>query len=456
MPRASAAAAPSYALNLSAAGPTTIAGSGAACKSIFVTGAELGHGEQGVVFDIPSAYTNRAGTNWSVVMKVSDFGPVATRAATQAKWVEEVKISKQLGDMEAGEGLRVAPKIISAWICGGKGYIIMERMKSDLRKVKAEDGARVGEKVTMAGQEIQKNHIDNTPFDIQDDYIVLLEHMIDNGFVHMDNHPGNLGVLTYTDGDHGVLFDFGFTRKYADLNNNDKLYALAFSIAQILEHTPLDELSGSFMFMIFVNIMLQAELPAARRYEWGSRTPQVNDKDFKDFMTAHKLRRVTDSVLPIATPPGMNHPEFYVGAKLYCYFLMFKQPQRYDWVDYEKIYTIRQSLPLTLGTDYVAPAAAAVAKTPKRAAAPKKVLRGKRKEVVIENAPARVTRRGARAAAAAAAEEDISVPSISAKVARVRSRAREYAAADAGIAARAKLSKKRGGRRGCGFTRRHR
>jgi hypothetical protein len=237
------------------------------------------------------------------------------------------------------------------------------------------------------------------------------------------------------------------------LTETDKLYGLAFSIAQILEHTPLDELSGSFLFMIFANIMLHADLAGTtRQYEWGSRTPNVNAKDLKDFMTAHKLPRVTQAVLPIAAPTGMNHPEFYVGAKLYCYFLMFKQPNRYNWVNYDKIYTIRQNIPLVLGTDYTV-AAAAVA--PRRAAAAKKVLRGKRKEVVVvEEAAPRRTRRGARAELAAAAEESLVVPSVSAKVAAARARAAEYQVANAAVAAPARrtLRKKRGGHR----TRRNR
>lgn len=483
MPRTTAAAsatAPRYAIEVPATGPPEIAGSGDACKSIFAPSKELGRGEQGVVFDIPAAYTNREGATWSVVMKISEFkGTPAKKAETKAKWIEEVRISKALGDMETDEGLRVAPKIISAWICGGKGYIIMERMKGDLRKVKGDGVHTVGEKMLPGTtDEWQKNHIDNAPFEIQDDYVLLLEHMIENGYVHMDNHPGNLGVLEYEDGDHGVLFDFGFTLHIADMNLTDKLYALAFSIGQILEHVPVDELLDSYLFMVFVNIMLQDMGIAGfeeRKYEWGTRSPMINDEDMKFFIKNHKLKSPKIDKLPITAPSGMDHPEFYVGAKLYCYLLLLEQPGRYDWVNYNKIYDIRQNLALSVGENYTVAAAAAPAA--KVAAAKKKVLRGRTARVAVKEVEAntKVVRRVTRSAAAAVAEktpEEVAaeVTALEAKAtgkrAVVAAKMAAAAAADAAAAVanaakplaarRSARLKKKGGRRACGLTRRRR
>lgn len=430
----SSAAAARYAPNVPTAGPITLAG---ACESVFNKGVELGKGEQGTVYAIDKQYTNRTGANWSVVMKISNFvgATKADRDETRRKWIEEVKISKTLGDMETEGGLRVAPKIISAWICDNKGYIIMERMKSDLRKVATRDGKRVGEKKVSGAEVMNIDHLNRAPITIQDDYLVLLEHMINNGYLHMDNHPGNLGILTYEDGDHGVLFDFGFTVFRPGMTVADKYNALAFSIGQILEHTPTNELPDSHLFAIFASIL-------SGSYTWGTRESHMNEHDIKAFMDTHKLLRVSDSIVP-EVPAGVM-TDLYVGAHLYAYLLMFPQPKRYTWVDYDKIYTIRQSNDLRAGTNYTVKAKVFRAKTPKPT---RRELEAKTIVPVINsnnNAPKTVKKRGEAGAFA----EEVPAPNvgIAGRIRAAREARAAEMAADAARGARGKLVK-RGGRK---------
>ncbi len=77
----------------------------------------------------------------------------------------------------------------------------------------------------------------------QQAYVQALEAMIDRGYIHMDNHVGNLGTIA----GRPVLFDFGFTQKRAGM---DRRWALCFSVFQILEHCPPQILKGTLFYRV--------------------------------------------------------------------------------------------------------------------------------------------------------------------------------------------------------------
>lgn len=322
------------------------------CKDGHVTEKELGRGEQGIAY---AMMHNKTGKNVSRthVLKQSMF----TEPDSNSKWESEAKLSKLLGIANLG------PIIYDYWICKGSGYILMERMANVVRGMRDEEGRPAYEK-SKAGNDI--DHLDRVPESILRDFVDKLEIMIGAGYIHFDNHPGNLGVRLTKEGElEGLLFDFGYTREVPDMTNEDKYNALQFSIAQILEHMPTPDLYDNYLFKILVSI-------DKGTYIYGSLVPSATDADIAAFRSYYTLSNLkvdfdTDITPLIAAPRGYNR-DLYVGAKLYNYFFNLpKRPLKYDWPSYSAIYAIRQNLPIppaVRGASYhnlAYPAAAAAA-----------------------------------------------------------------------------------------------
>jgi hypothetical protein len=302
------------------------------CKRGYVADKVLGAGEQGIAYEVTR---NDKGVNARarLVLKVSSLvGENAAKTTEKlVAWKNEAHISYTLG--QAGIG----PKIYKAWTCdkeGLKGYIIMERMISDLRGYK-ESSEKI---VYPDGTKEYIEHINRVPEDIQRDFLSGLESMIDMGFIHMDNHPGNLGIVISGGREKGILFDFGFTQKRADLVHPDaKRMALGFSVAQIIEQMPLAERQTNFLFKILVAI-------EQKKYVWGSGSvpATVNLEEFaaKYTSASSRLRYINAEAVPAGVPK-----DIYVGFRLYCYLLMLdRQPMFSRKTNYGKVYDIRQGI----------------------------------------------------------------------------------------------------------------
>jgi hypothetical protein len=108
------------------------------------------------------------------------------------QFTDEVKIGYKLGS------LGIAPKIYQWWICENAdqskryGYYVMETLSGVW-------ASRFGKNVADASIVYQQQLISN----------VII--MVQNGFIHQDLHPGNVGFVGEGDSEKVVLFDFGLT-----------------------------------------------------------------------------------------------------------------------------------------------------------------------------------------------------------------------------------------------------
>ena len=189
-------------------------------------GALLGKGEQGATYEFDK-----------LVIKVITL----KNKRGKSLWFQEACIGQKLGL------LGIAPKVHDYFVCSGKGFIIMDRLTTiKSRKTNSENDAirlfnspNRTDVVRYKWDYVCDRH---TCSDSLDDlrnltdaqqlgFISALEKMIDNGFIHMDNHIDNLGF--FGKNKTPILFDFGFTQERSKI---DRRWALSFSVFQILEH----------------------------------------------------------------------------------------------------------------------------------------------------------------------------------------------------------------------------
>jgi tRNA A-37 threonylcarbamoyl transferase component Bud32 len=187
----------------------------------------LGCGEQGCTYKLVE--------DPSHVIKVTHFAdpkscPLHDHSCLETnkqKWRAEACLGRDIGT------LGIAPKISKIFECQNSGFIIMDILR-DLKKLP--DGTKIRE----GTKDDPIDHISRIPESYQRGFIQALWTMIEKGYVHMDNHTENLGFI----GETAVVFDFGFTQVRAWKNDHEKLYALAFSLFQILEHVETSELDS--------------------------------------------------------------------------------------------------------------------------------------------------------------------------------------------------------------------
>lgn len=301
-------------------------------RKVFSLASELGRGEQGIAYNVGS----------SRVLKVTAFAPPEGSlrgaaverkiAENQAAWSKEAALTKMFGELGVG------PTIYDMWICDNSGYLLMQRMKDDLRKYVGTNGKPIGEKIIYAsGAKEYDDHIKFCPLPIQKEYVTLLVNLINRGYMHMDNHPGNLGIVVGADRlDHAILFDFGYTVAREFKSEADKIYALGFSLAQIVEHVPLEELlSGeTHIFNIVVSI-------AQGTYRWGTTVPGAFD--IRRFMAENSgADQTKKAVTGEALPAGVTDT-FYYGFRIFCRVLTSPRVERGVRKNIGTVYNIRQS-----------------------------------------------------------------------------------------------------------------
>ena len=202
----------------------------------------LGKGEQGAAF----VFDN-------LVIKVTALN----NAMDEKVWFDEACKGRDLGDLD------IAPKIYRYFICGKNGFIVMDRLLTvKSRKVKSHEEAftlmRSKPSDVVRYKIVDSESIDDLrglTREQQLGFISVLETMLNNGYLHMDNHIDNLGFIA----GRPIAFDFGFTQKRARM---DRRWALCFSVFQILEHCPVGILEGTEFYRV-------ATACLNNTYEWG-------------------------------------------------------------------------------------------------------------------------------------------------------------------------------------------
>jgi len=256
----------------------------------FALGHILGCGEQGCAYSISDDPTK--------VIKITPFKSADQREA----WINEVKIGCELGH------LGVAPIIFKSFQCSAYGFIVMSKLMDatknpDGRQVRIYDASCDRLKSDWKSECDKLDHLSVMPEDIQKAFVEVLQVAIDHNFVHMDNHIENIGYLTDGRSIKPCLFDFGFTQR-RHMTPDIKKYALAFSIAQILEHCPYEEMQRTYFFRAFLEILGLRDLS-------GFQVP---------------ARRSDSLAIIKANYNETPNADIILGTLCYCYILPLEKP----------------------------------------------------------------------------------------------------------------------------------
>jgi serine/threonine protein kinase len=278
---------------------TINASNDANCYKNIKVNRSIGEGSQGVV------YALKGNTSDERVLKISEYD--TPKKLENMK--NEVIIGTILGD------IGIAPKLYEAWICKDKVYILMERIKGSLRDI-------ISGKESL-GVYYEVDHINKIPKSLMNDYIDAFAKITEMGYIHMDSHPANLGIINRNGKDRGILIDFGFTVKRTDLDNFiNKELAFGFSLGQIMEHAPLVEITTSVMFAKMKQI--------------------YNDLNMSIKFNELPTSSIDEIIKNMPTTKGLPI-DLYVGFVLYCKILQLDQELRYQDPNFITLYYIRQS-----------------------------------------------------------------------------------------------------------------
>jgi len=252
-------------------------------------GRRLGCGDQACVYELKNRLT---------VVKIT---PLITDAV-EARWVREFQLAKQFGDNKIG------PTIRKGYTCNGRGYIEMDRV-SNAKTLPGGTILRTEVKTRVVGETKRVDRVDRMPEQTQLQFIHLFEQMIAKGYIHMDNHLGNMG---FVDGERPVLFDFEFTQKRI-FSKQDAVIALAFSIYQVIEDTSFAHLKNTLFWKqaCALTASLHASTPLSMQ---ASRKTHGDNWDL------------------------------YVGCAAYDTLLRKSPSKRYNDPAFDVIYDIRQGL----------------------------------------------------------------------------------------------------------------
>lgn len=223
--------------------------------NFYVNVKPLGKGDVGIAYMIDNVSALKEemyadASEKKYVLKQVQFrkGEDGSYDADAETFLNETCIGIELGN------LGIAPRIYECWLCnvankagvttGEYGYYTMDKIDKIM-----------GDEYPGNPRKLKKGQVLKVaPREIQQKIVGLLEVMIDAGYVHNDNHPGNIGIMA--DGEP-VLFDFGFARKADhEMTEFDKLQALGFSLYQIIEQydkeITYDEENGVFYDLIYL------------------------------------------------------------------------------------------------------------------------------------------------------------------------------------------------------------
>ena len=304
-------------------------------------GEQLGCGEQGCAYSTVEEEAK--------VVKITDFTklPKSKVAAAVNTWHNEACLGAFLGN------LGIAPMIHRFFACEGRGYIVMDRIRDAKKltvtqRVKGKNVQKVLQiRTRPAGSAGPSDHLSLMPKELQLGFAKQLAVMVENQYIHMDNHIENIGYKL--DGTP-ILFDFGFTReRNFSGRNSDKAWALAFSIFQILEHCELEEIEGTEFFRIASSIV-------AGKFEWPTRSfNRVIDGllESAEGVTLEELGTMYDSesldldeLKASATEKADDEEniDVYVGSMIYSALITMEREDRYSYDPlYGVIYDIRQN-----------------------------------------------------------------------------------------------------------------
>jgi hypothetical protein len=292
----------------------------------------LGCGEQGCTYDITGAPDK--------VIKITPFWdnkkakPSAnTIVAVEDKWYKEACLGVEMGRLNLG------PRIFSFFACDEKGYIVMNKISLADKffvRTRGKDSLVVVRHKVDAGF-AAVDHIGLMLKSMQLGFAKKLAIMIDHGFIHMDNHIGNLGFIFGTQ--DPILFDFGFTQERVWGGNKDKAWALAFSLFQMIEHCPVEEIEGTEIFRIATAIL-------SGTWSWGddmSSGTGLTMAALKKLYPESGTLRAFKALAATAAERATN-VDVYVGSMLYAKLITMDKPL---WVstDVDAIYFIRQGKP---------------------------------------------------------------------------------------------------------------
>jgi hypothetical protein len=202
----------------------------------------LGKGAQGAAF----VFDN-------LVIKITALN----NAMDEKVWFDEACKGIDLADLD------IAPKIYRYFICGKHGFIVMDQLETiKSKKVKSYEEAftlmQRNPSDVIRYKIVEGAYIDDLrglTREQQLGFISVLETMLNNGYLHMDNHIDNLGFIA----GRPMAFDFGFTQKRETM---DRRWALCFSVFQILEYCPVSILEGTEFYRV-------ATACLNNTYKWG-------------------------------------------------------------------------------------------------------------------------------------------------------------------------------------------
>ena len=355
----------------------------------FTVAEELGCGEQGCAY----ALANEA----RYVLKATPL----TDAAVAEAWRKESVIACEVG--AAGLG----PAVPLTLECSGFGFIVMERLR-DAQALA--DGTLVREYDAACDRKARGwreccpkvDHVTRMPLRTQEAFVDVLARLLALGFVHMDNHLENLGYIRAGDppkrpradarksarrsstssssagqsavvqafaqlgdaAEQPCVFDFGFTQR-RDLTAGDLPWALAFSVAQVLQAAPVAGMESTAFFRSFVACFGErGDLKTAGRRRSGgdfagpapfsvdvsaSASPRMTLADLAlrfprvGAATAAKARVALFVARALAGDGGVSpqNMDLYVGTCCYAQILGLPDNER-DGHFLDVIYSIRQ------------------------------------------------------------------------------------------------------------------
>jgi len=126
----------------------------------------------------------------------------------------------------------------------------------------------------------------------------LFKTMIQEGYAHMDNHPGNLG---YTLAGAPILYDFGWTREFS----GNPAYALSFTLGIVL--VAMKEWESSYFFRLFCDVICR------RHPDWSVDEVGPAEPDLIDYVS------------PRIIAPRSRTELFHFGTFLIINMLRLKQ-----------------------------------------------------------------------------------------------------------------------------------
>jgi len=278
-------------------------------------GSKLGCGEQGCVYGL-------------VGNKVIKESFLKSKKAKE-QWTSEACVGQYLGS------LGIAPKIYDFYFCKGAGYIVMDALRDaqilpdgKVLRVKTKDHGVI-------------DHVKQLSIAFQNAFVYDLALMIEHGFIHMDNHIGNIGFIN---GTKPILFDFGFTQQRTWDSDLDKLKALAFSLFQILEHCPLKELDSSGpIWTISAHLATIDTISIADAKKLWSQILQkkYSPKNNVLLSDVHQYSKGFSLKLLQQKYSSLSNLDIYIGCDAYCYVLT--RPNIYSQDLYNTIYDVRKN-----------------------------------------------------------------------------------------------------------------